>query len=354
MILGIDTTFHTTGLALVDSSNRVIFDRSIAINFSNQDADKFFSAHIKNLTKFISLISEKEWQKINLISVVNKEGAFHSLPMGVMAAYIIGTLKNKKVIGVDHEIAHLYSNWLEREEEDFNFPIVSLSVSGAHTVVYFQKDHQKINKLASVFWNDKLNSFGGIAALFDDFCHKVRIKIKKTGQGGVVLSNLAQKGERMVFNELSVIKSKHDKGVIIISGINRAIKDILLNYRKDLANKKFQQNLSLNFLDHIFRILACELIKLAKFSKVKEIHLVGGVSANSIFKEILKNISIENKFVFKSPLRKKFCGDNAAMVAVRGKYKNLSTQKQESISVFPSRWYYNYYFKNYLKDKKVK
>ncbi|MBU1177463.1 hypothetical protein KKH96_03395 [Patescibacteria group bacterium] len=351
LFLGIDTTFHTTGLALIDNNNKVKFNKSISIDLYDQDADRFFSAHIKNLVDLLNLLPDNTWNKIKLISVINKKGTFQSLPIGVTAACILGYSKKKKIIGIDHEIAHLYSNWLERQEKEFKFPILGLSVSGAHTAIYYQESHKKINKLISIVWDSKKNSFNGIAALFDVFCHGMRIKIIKTGDGGNMLSDLAKRGKKIEIPELNEIRIKRNKNTLIILDTNKAIEKIYSKYRKNLLNENFQRNLSFSFLDYIFNLLGQEFLKIAKDYKVKEMHLVGGVSANSIFKDKIKNIAVKNKIVFKAPLKKEFCGDNAAMVAVRGKYKSIFTKQQKFISVLPSFWYYKHYCNNILSEK---
>ena len=66
--LGIDTTFHSTGLSIVDKDNKVKFIKSIGIDFSNQNADKFFSSHINNLVALFADIKKSLWDKIDLIS----------------------------------------------------------------------------------------------------------------------------------------------------------------------------------------------------------------------------------------------------------------------------------------------
>lgn len=352
--LGIDTTFHTSGLALVDKDNKVKFNKSIEIDFSDQEANKFFNSHIKNLMTLFLMLNDKLWDKIDLISVINEEGAFHSIPVGVAMACVLSQVRNKNIVGVNHEIAHLYSSWLERSQEGFKFPIVTLSISGAHSAIYYQKSHKQIEKLTSVLWNVQEDSFQGIAALFDEFCRKLGFKIQTIGNGGIVLFNLAQKGKELDFPELNKIKAKYKKKIMTIFAVKEAIEEICLNYQKMLSEKEFQQNLSLNFLNHIFKILGQGILKFAKSYKAKEMHLVGGVSANSIFRKIVKDIAFRNGFDFKAPLKNEFCGDNAAMVAVRGKYKSVFLKKQNFISVQPSQWYYKYYCKNIYESYKSK
>ena len=349
LFLGIDTTFHTAGLALVDDKNKVKFNKIIDIDLYDQDADRFFNSHIKNLISLFNSFHDKIWNEIKLISVINKKGTFQSLPVGVITACILGYAKRKNIIGVDHEIAHLYSTWLDKNEKDFDFPIASLSVSGAHTAIYFQKNHKDIKKVISIKWDFKDNSFNGIAALFDVICHRTKIRIPNTGDGGKILYNLAKKGKKIEIPEFNKIKIKRTKSDLMILGLDKIIKEISLCYKKDLLKVNFQRNFSFSFFNFIFNLLGKEFLKIAKQNKVKEVHLVGGVSANSIFKEKIKNIADENKLIFKYPKKKEFCGDNAAMAAIRGKYKSVFSKKENFISVFPSSWYYHYYCNNVLK-----
>jgi len=352
--LGIDTTFHFTGLSIVDKDNKVKFIKSIGIDFSNQNADKFFSSHINNLVALFADIKKSLWDKIDLISVINEEGAFHSVPIGVTAACISGQLKNKRVVGVNHEIAHLYSNWLLRENSQFKFPIVSLSISGAHSAIFLIKDHKSIRKVITILWGGDKNDFSGITALFEIFCHQVGIKIPSAGMGGAILSNLAEKGKDINLPELDKIQMFYEKENVIIFGCKDVGQKICIKYKKELKKKSFQQDLALKFLNKIFGVLGEILLKFAVSTNSKEMHLAGGASANPIFRNILEKLASSSNLVFKAPVKNDFCSDNAAMVAVRGKYKSIFSKGQNTIPIKPSQWYYKYYCENCLQGYKSK
>ena len=49
--------------------------------------------------------------------------------------------RNKPLLGINHIEGHIYSLWLTAEAKNFEFPIVTLVVSGGHTELYLVKDH---------------------------------------------------------------------------------------------------------------------------------------------------------------------------------------------------------------------
>ena len=161
--LGIDTTFRLTSVAIVNQDNEVLYNKNIELNLSQIHADYFFNNHLNNILTLIKDIPNGIWSDINLISVVSQNGAFHSLPIGVTAACILGQMKNKDVVGVSHIIGHIYSNWINRKDEEFDFPILVLNISAGHNTIHFLRSHNQIESIYSILYTLSKDVLPGIS-----------------------------------------------------------------------------------------------------------------------------------------------------------------------------------------------
>ncbi len=354
-ILGIDTTFHTCGVGLVNENGKVFANEKIDVDFTDEDAKKFFNFHNRSALSLIKPLLDKYSNDIFLVSASSEEGTFHSMPVGAIIANAISYLMGKKIVGVSHEVSHLHSNWLNRDSKDFLFPIVSLNISGAHSNIYLLKSVQEIKKIGEIIWSDNAEQFTGLGAFFDRLCFLMDINIKK-GDGGLYLENIAKKGEPKYKKDLGDVKIAKVGENFQCSDIVRYASEKLkeLNYWSfgDEERKKFQQDFSASFLDVLFGALTGVLKKTAEECGAKEIHLVGGAAANKILEHKLAEFCKEKNLNFKTPLRLEFCGDNAAMTALLGYYKwkhGGSDVESDFLAIKPSDWYYKYYCKNFLK-----
>jgi N6-L-threonylcarbamoyladenine synthase len=350
LTLGVDTTFQKTSIAVSDNQNRVLGFYSRDIDIKDHDANRFFSTHLNNLLVLLTKIKKDQWPKIELIAVTNEKGAFHSIPIGVSMAAALGFARGIKTIGIDHEISHLYANWIDRQDKDFHFPIASLSVSGGHSAIYLMRSHLSIEKIMNINFRYEQGLSTGIGALFDYLCHLLDIGISQYGAGGIVLSSLAAKGKMIEWPSLKDITIVEKDENVDISGFSEAVKNLNFRFDPKLKSRVSRNDLAYTILSFIFKLIGDILIKNAKTKKIKEIHLAGGVAASPLLNLITRQCALSAKLDFKSPLDKNYCGDNSAMVAVCGRYQaKYNKVKSNSIEIKPSDWYYHYYFKNHLR-----
>ena len=357
-ILGIDTTFHTSAVGLVAADGRVLSNEKIDINFNNENAEKFFNFHTENIISLLKPILEKYLNDIFLIGATNKEGAFHSMPVGVIIASVLSHFWNKPLVGVDHEISHIYANWLERDSSDFVFPIVVLNISGAHSDIRLMKNHHDIVKISDIFWHDSEVKFGGLGVLFGSACYYLlNIKVNR-GEGAAYLEKLAQGGQPKYYKNLNLEVQKENGNYKFKNSfpyLKKQIKELgyfALGLEERL---QFQKDFACSLYEAVFDSLVKILSDAITGFGFAEIHLSGGVAANRMLNGKLDDFCKKNRFIFKSPARLDFCGDNAAAVAIAGYYKwDLLTiaekEKNRFIKIEPSQWYYKYYFNQFFKD----
>lgn len=357
-ILGIDTTFHSSCVSLVDETGKVLANHKNDIDFDNQDAKKFLNFHNRNVLSLAKPILDKYGKDIFLVSASCQDGPFHSMPVGVIAANSIGHFLNKSVVGVNHDMAHIHANWLDRDEKDFSFPIVSLNVSGAHSNIYLVENPGKARKISEIIWRNNPKKFGGLGALFDVVCYYLNIKVKKGG-GGLYFERLASSGESKLKKSLKDIMIRKKDGNFHIdnveSGIVRALESYWYSCLEGDALKEFQRNFAASLSEIIFNFLVKIMAQTAKETNAREIHLAGGVALDKSLNSKLATYCKDSNFNFKFPLKPDYCRDNAAMTAISGYFKwRYSDQKKDNkfLTIEPLEWYYKYYAEHFSKLKK--
>lgn len=356
-ILGIDTTFHTSSVGLVDENGKVLINKRKDIDFTDENAKKFFNFHNKSTLSLLQPILNKYLDDIVLVSASSEEGLFHSVSVGAIIANSISCFFGKNIVGINHEIGHLHSNWLNRNPSDFLFPIISLNISGAHSNIYLIKDYWNIQKVSEIIWQTDSEKFGGLGALFDLICYQLNIAITKGG-GGSYLEKIAQSGKPKYKKNLKYLIAKKKNGNFHFDEVETNISKTLnkLKYYSLVGKslEEFQKDFSLSILDVLFESLASVMLQVAKETMSKEIHLVGGVALNKILSTKLNNHCQNCHLDFKKPLKPEFCGDNGAMAAISGfykwKYSNLANS--DFLTIEPSNWYYSYYAKYFAEKSK--
>jgi len=356
-ILGIETTFRTSGIGLVDKSGKVIFNEKINIDFADEKAEKFFQLHMKDTLSLVKPVMEKYGNDIFLISVANQQGPFHSMPVGVIIANTLSYFFNKEIIGIDHEISHLYSNWLDRDQSIFNFPIISLSISGAHTNIWLIKEHGKVHLLKKLIFNENKEQFSGLGALFYFICFNgFGLKINK-GEGGPLLEKLALNGKPKYSKQLKFdVKKENEsfKFFDIRNYLTQKIKELGYYSLRYKEREQFQKDFACSFLEAIFDELATMIGKAAADFDAKEVHLAGGAAVNTFLISSLKKFCEDKSLILRQPVKSNYCGDNGAMNAIFGYYQWSALTSEEKkdnkfISIKPFEWYYKYYVNYFLK-----
>src|SRR5699024_926165 len=78
------------------------------------------------------------WDKMDASTVTEGPGLVGALPVGVSSAGAWAFARQRPVIGVHHIAGHIYANRLEQE---FEFPLLALIVSGGHTELVLMRGH---------------------------------------------------------------------------------------------------------------------------------------------------------------------------------------------------------------------
>lgn len=308
LVLGVESSCDECAIAVV-RDGRDILSNKIATQI---DFHKPYSGVVPELasrmhTEWIFEVYEAALSEagvsdadIDAIAVTSKPGLLGSLAVGVSFAKTLAYTLDIPVIGVDHILAHLYAPLLEA---DIEYPFIGLLVSGGHSLICHAKAFDDIEVLG---------------ASIDDACGEAFDKVAKHYElgypGGVVIDNLAQKGnpKAFTFPDSNLYKGAHTYDVSY-SGLKTAVINQLDQFHNE-GHEKSIENICASFQKRAIDMIVKRLLLAVNDLGIKTVVAGGGVAANSYLRKRLADEKDINVF-FPSL---KLCTDNGAMIAGLG------------------------------------
>ncbi|MDR1991591.1 MAG: tRNA (adenosine(37)-N6)-threonylcarbamoyltransferase complex transferase subunit TsaD [Mycoplasmataceae bacterium] len=300
-ILAIETSCDDTSIAI--SKNDQIL---INVNRSSLQAHKQYGgivpeiasrSHLVNLPKCLSNSMQKAKLKFNQlthIAYTSTPGLPGSLHTGKVFAKSMASLLNIPLLPVDHMLGHIYS-YAINQTKIISYPFIALVVSGGHTCIYLVKSINNIEIL-----NQTTDDAVG------EVLDKVGRFLKLDYPGGISID--------CIYNptKINIKMIRHFKPTdnFSFSGIKTNILN-LINKSKMQKHKIDHVAIASSLLHWIVEEIIIKLkFYLTKYPITKFIAIGGGVSANSVLRQEIKNIG---KLVYLPEL--KYANDNAAMIA---------------------------------------
>lgn len=311
-ILGIETSCDETSAAVVEDGTYVL---SCSIASSMRDF-KFMGGVIpeeaarRQLETIMPTIeralveAKVTLHEVDVIAVTSGPGLLGSLLVGTMTARTLALLNGKPLIPVHHILGHLSSTWLGHTDTP-TFPILTLSVSGGHSDLWLRESHTKGTLLGTT-----LDDAAGEA--FDKGAEMLGLPYP----GGPALAKLAEKGDENMF-EFPTPLEKQASMNFSFSGLKTSLKYLLRDKggRETLSHSELA-SMAASYQRSIVRHLTSRMEKAIDLHpEVKEIHIVGGVSANVRLRSEGEKITKEHSLMLRLPSTLRYCTDNAAMIA---------------------------------------
>ncbi|WP_394219608.1 tRNA (adenosine(37)-N6)-threonylcarbamoyltransferase complex transferase subunit TsaD [Halobacillus trueperi] len=307
-ILAIETSCDETAVAIVKNETELITN----IVASQIESHKRFGGvvpeiasrhHIEQMTITLEEALEDSGMTLDdmdAIAVTEGPGLVGALLIGVNAAKSIAFAKQKPLVGVHHIAGHIYANRLEKE---FEFPLLSLVVSGGHTELVLMREH---------------GSFEIIGETRDDAAGEAYDKVARTLKlpypGGPQIDRLAQEGEETIdFPRAWLEDGSYD---FSFSGLKSAVINRLHKAKQRDEHLK-PEDVAASFQASVVDVLSTKAIRAAEEYGVKQMIVAGGVAANKGLRAALqeKFEGSETELLI-PPLH--LCTDNAAMIAAAG------------------------------------
>ena len=305
LILGIETSCDETSAAVVQDGKRVLscviasskgmFERTTGV-IPEEAARK----QVECMTPVLASALEGgniSMMDIDAIAVTKGPGLLGSLLVGTTAARVLAITSHKPLIGVHHTLGHLSSTWLDADPEP-QFPILTLSASGGHTDLWYRTSHTEGLLLGTTRDDAAGEAFDKGASL-----------LGLPYPGGPSISKAAERGNPLFHHFPEPLKEEHTLD-FSFSGLKTSLKYFL---RDDPSSNR--ADVAASYQHAICKHLVSRVEKAIKeYPNTREIHVVGGVSANTALRKMLSELPVPCR----APMKLLYCTDNAAMIASAG------------------------------------
>ena len=302
-ILAIESSCDETSMAIVKNGKEVI---SIVINTQISTHENYGGVvpeiasrmHAENITIVLDETLKKANMKIeevDAIAVTYGPGLMGSLLVGVEAAKTLSLLYNKPLIAVNHLAGHVYANNLEN---DMQFPLLALIISGGHTDIVYMEDDYKFKVLGGTLDD-------AIGEAYDKVTRVLGLKYP----GGPNVEKMALNGKP---SYKLPIPMNDDTLNMSFSGLKSSI--INLVHNETQRNREInKEDLACSFqvvaTDQLVRKLELAINK----TNIKNIIIAGGVSANQYIRQEVTKLAAKHNANISVP-KLLYCTDNAAMI----------------------------------------
>lgn len=338
-ILAIETSCDDTSLAIFEDEKLLFMDTKSQIKIhiptwwvvpevaAREHANAIFDV-LDNVLKW----SNTKLEEINYIWVTTNPGLIPSLLTWITLANTLWLLLKIPVIEINHIQAHIFSNFLERQESSIKFPLVCLTVSWGHNDIYYMEN---------MWWMEKIWTSWDDAA--GESFDKVAKMMWLPYPWGPIISQLAWEyssklESKKLFPRVWLNKDEFDFSFSWLkSAVKREIDERIQKNKQNidsntelknlfendeiLLTKEDKAEISFEFQNAVTEVLSKKLINWWISKNVKTVMLAWGVSANTKLRDLINLQAKQNNLDFISPIKLVYCMDNAAMVWILTYYK---------------------------------
>jgi len=318
-ILGIESSCDDTSAAVIRDGyllSNLISSQELHRVYGGVVPELASRAHQINIVPVVDRALKEagvEIQDISAVAFTRGPGLIGSLLVGVSFAKGLALARDIPLIEVNHLHAHVLAHFIKRKDKENripSFPFLCLLVSGGHTQLIVVRDYYTMELIG--------NTIDDAAGEAFDKCGKL---MGLPYPAGPVIDKLAASGNKNAFRFAKPSVPGLD---FSFSGLKTSFLYFLrdrLNENPDFIKENLP-DLCASLQDAIISVLIDKLVKAAEITGIEEIGIAGGVSANSAFRQALKeegekrgwNVYIP-EFIFTT--------DNAAMIAITGYYRYL-------------------------------
>ncbi len=316
-ILAIESSCDDTSAAVVRDGfvlSNVMAGQEVHQRYGGVIPELASRAHQQNILPVVveAVISAGiELSDINAIAFTRGPGLLGSLLVGTSFAKGLSLSLNIPLVDVNHLQGHLLSQFIiepGNEKEFPLFPFLCLLVSGGHT---------QIIKVTSYLEYEILgHSIDDAVGEAFDKCAKI---MGLGYPGGPLVDKLSKTGNPTKF---TFAKPKIEGYNYSFSGVKTSLLYFLRDNVHENSNfiKENINDICASFQTNLVEILLEKLIRAAKDTRISQITISGGVSANSLLRMRIKQEGEARGWKTYLP-ELKYTTDNAAMIGVAGYYK---------------------------------
>ena len=314
LILGIESSCDDTSAAVLRDGvllSNVIASQQVHKDYGGVVPELASRAHEQNIVPVVSEALRKAGvsaSELTAIAFTRGPGLLGSLLVGTSFAKALSLSLDIPMVMVNHLQGHILANFIREEGvpvREPSFPYLCLLVSGGNSQIVRVDGPLEYTILGQTIDDAVGEAF--------DKCAKM---LGLGYPGGPVIDRLAKQGdpERFHFAKPNVPGLDYS-----LSGVKTSL---LYFVRDQLALdpdflEKNKEDLCASFQKTLIDVLMGKLIRAAKSTRIREISIGGGVSANSGLRDrIVAEGAARGWNTYLPPF--KFTTDNAAMIAVAG------------------------------------
>lgn len=334
MILGIETSCDETSVALLER------DGSVRVNLIASQIERHqpfggvvpeiaSREHLQHLFPLVRRAlddAQAGFRDVDSIAVTAGPGLIGALLVGVAGAQGLAYGLGVPIIPVNHLEGHIYSPYLQREGVATPLPerFLSLVISGGHSAIYdvrgslvTQINRTRDDAIGETF--DKVAKFIGLP-------YPGGPQIEKHGKAGTLDPKRFPfpvpqfKDESLDFSysgiKAGAIRLAREQA-IHVNGDPQALADFCATFQAALIAQLFDR------LESVWARL--------EGAKPAEVAIAGGVAANGAIRERMQHWGEAHGVVVRLP-EKRYCTDNAAMIAFAGLQKGNASDPRRVVA----------------------
>jgi N6-L-threonylcarbamoyladenine synthase len=307
-VLAIETSCDETAAAVVDNgrevrSSVVASQADLHARYGGVVPEIASRAHVELICDVIeqSLVEAgASLEEIDAVAAVRGPGLAGALLVGVSAAKAISLARGLPYVGVHHHEAHLYAAMIE--DPELEPPLVTLIVSGGHTLLIAMEGHGRYRVLG-----ETVDDAAGEA--FD----KVARFLGLGYPGGPAIDRVALDGDPEAIRFPRPMRGEgHD---FSFSGLKTAV----VQYVRKHPDAEVA-DVAASFQAAIVDVLVEKLVGAAQETGISTVVAGGGVAANSALRGRLLDLALDGDLRVVVPSIA-LCTDNAAMVGAVAAYR---------------------------------
>jgi N6-L-threonylcarbamoyladenine synthase len=268
---------------------------------------------------------------LSAVAVTNGPGLVPALLVGLNFAKGFAAAHKLPLLGINHFLAHIYGAFIDnpeiRFEEENLYPMMALVVSGGHTSIVVLS----ANGLARVV-GTTLDDAAGEA--FDKAAKMLNLGYP----GGPIVEKGAATGDKFKYKFPRSLTHAAGKPVDPENRFNfsfSGVKTALLYHMRGLGGPEKVSGQVLydslaSYQEAIVEVLCSKAFDAAARFEAKSVVLAGGVACNGALRARFEQEAPKGLKVFIAP--KKFCTDNAAMVAGLG-YHHFAAGQRDGLGL---------------------
>lgn len=308
IILGIESSCDETAAAVIKGrkilSDEIASSATVQAQFGGVVPEIASRAHTDAVAEVVERAVKNAgiaYADIDAVAVTYGAGLLGALLVGVSFAKAFAYALNKPLIAVNHIRGHLAAAYLDAP--DLKPPFVTLLASGGHTAVLYAKSEAEFEILGAT-----LDDAAGEA--FDKVARVLGLKYP----GGPNIERCALDGEA------NVPMPKMLKGGGGYNFSYSGLKTAVINYchTKEQKGEAYSKaDVAASFQRAAVDVLVEKTVEAALEKQVKTVTAGGGVAANTYLRKSLQAACEKQGLRLVLP-EKRYCTDNAAMIASEG------------------------------------